>query len=150
MLRPRRRPPDGFAPAASLNDGDIEAAARNHLAAFDGDALSEQADALLGLQLAKVSVDDLLQRHVHFAQAYDGVRVFGGEVVVHFDADGTVLGATDGRLADVAVDTTPALDADTAIERAVQAVLPDGWAGVTDDPQVELVIVRRDGADHLA
>ncbi len=142
--------PDGFAPAASLNDGDIEAAARNHLAAFDGDDLSEQADALRGLQLAKVSVDDLLQRHVRFAQAYDGVRVFGGEVVVHFDADGTVLGATDDRLPDVAVDTTPALDADTAIELAVQAVLPDGWAGVTDDPQVELVIVRRDGADHLA
>jgi hypothetical protein len=54
----------------------------------------------------------------------DQLRVFGGEVVVHFDADGTVLGATDDRLADVAVDTTPALDADTAIELAHQFQLP--------------------------
>ena len=141
---------DGFAPAASLSDADLEVAARRHLSAFDGDDLAVGADPLRGLRLTRVGIDDLLQSHARFQQEYGGVPVFGGEVVVHFDADGTLQGVTDDRIPDVDVDVDPLVAMETAIEVAVADALPDGWQGVTEDPVASLVVVRREGVDHLA
>lgn len=95
----------------------------------------------------RVSIDDLLTAHVRFQQDFEGVPVFGGEAIVHLDPWGEVSSRTDNLLRDVRVDTTPELDGDDAIERAVVAT--GGWTRTSEEPEAELYVLRRDG-DHLA
>ncbi len=97
-------------------------------------------------------VDDLDTAHVHVRQVHEGVPVFGGEAIVHLDAEGNSSGVTDTLVRDLSLDTTPLYEADEAVEIAVDATV--GWAVLTDDPLVDLWVLRRapslGGGDHLA
>lgn len=60
------------------------------------------------LELDRVERDDIGQTHVRLRQIYQGIPVFGGELVVHMDERG-VLGVNGKFLADLQVDPNPAV-----------------------------------------
>ncbi len=106
--------------------------------------------AVDALRLARVATDLADYRHVRFAQLHHGVTVFGAEAIVHYDADGSFTGTTDGLLDGITVNVAPFLDRDDAIERAIEGTLRNGWEDVSDEPAADLVVLRHEGVDHLA
>ncbi|MFK7927200.1 MAG: M4 family metallopeptidase [Myxococcota bacterium] len=109
-------------------------------------------DALPGLdgtrhELLRAHVDPTGTAHAHYQQLIDDVPVFGGEIIVHVSADGRPEGTTDHRLYDLAVDTVPAVDAQTALDRAVE--LRTDALPLTADPELDLWVVRHDDVDRL-
>lgn len=137
--------------ACAVDDGtsagtDVEAAAYDRLFAVDGEASLKQVEEL---RTTRLTVDALVgDHHVRVQQYAGGVPVFGGEAIVHADADGAVLGVTDALLGQLQVDPRPDLDAADAIERAIGAA--GGWAEVSDEPKADLWVLRHEGVDHLA
>jgi len=113
---------------------------------LENDVLSSPGFLTGEFRVLRNFVDDLDTAHVHVQQVHEGVPVFGGEAIVHLDAMGRATGVTDTLRRDLSLDTTPLYAADEAVEIAVGATL--GWAALTDDPVVDLWVLRRDG-DHL-
>jgi Zn-dependent metalloprotease len=73
------------------------------------------------LQTAKVTTDELGFSHVRLNQFYQGLAVFGGQVIVHMNNRG--ITAVNGNFVpDVAVSTAPAITAQKAAEMAVGLV----------------------------
>lgn len=107
-----------------------------------------QVKGIQEVRTLKVNVDELGMAHARVQHMVDGIPVVGSEAIVHLDSAGTLAGYTDDLLSDVKVDTTPALTADQAIERAVVEYY-DGWDVLTADPVATLEILRQDGEDHL-
>lgn len=100
-----------------------------------------------GVRVRGVVFDELGEAHARVPQLVDDVPVFGGELVVHLDGDGEVRSVTDGRVPVASVDTTPDLDEEEAIDRAVAE--RGGWGRVTGRPAADLQVLGRDGAAHL-
>ena len=118
-----------------------------------------QADALLAENPKLLEGIDELQRigteldasdmgHVRYRQLHGGVPVFGGEVIVHLTPRGALFGVSDTLVRDIALDSAPAIDADTAaiMARASQ----DTGLALEEAPEAELVVLRRDGTDRLS
>ncbi len=114
---------------------------------LESDVLSSPGFLTGEFRVLRNFVDEFDTAHVHVRQVHEGVPVFGGEAIVHLDAMGNSTGVTDTLVRDLTFDTTPLYDADEATEIAVGASV--GWAALTDDPAVDLWVLRRDG-DHLA
>jgi Zn-dependent metalloprotease len=73
------------------------------------------------LQTAKVTEDELGYKHVRLNQFYQGVAVFGAQIIVHMNGQG--ITAVNGNFVpDVAVNTTPAITAQKAGQIAVGLV----------------------------
>ncbi len=140
---------EGCAPEA-VESGEDEAPVdvRDPLALID-DA-REVLDSDDSLVVRSVREDAYGGHHVRLDQYHRGVRVFEGEAIAHYDAEGWRAGVTDALARALDVDVDPAYDADEAVELAVEAAHPEGWAVVSDKPGTELVILRRDGRDRLA
>lgn len=99
------------------------------------------------IQIRLVHIDDLGQAHTRVTQLVDDIPVFGGELIVHLGKDGSVLSVTDGLIRDVAVDTTPDIESDEAIDRAVTE--HGGWARLTGKPSADLRVLKHEGTAHL-
>jgi Zn-dependent metalloprotease len=95
-----------------------------------------------------VQIDELGMAHTRVMQTQGGVPVWGGEAIVHLTPAGQVAGVTDTLVQNVSVDTNPRLDAERALDLAL---IHFGDARrLTQEPEVELLVLRRDGNDHLA
>ncbi len=120
--------------------------------------------SLLGLQnpaseLATTSVvrDELGFVHARFHQTWDGVPVWGGDVVVHADANGNVY-AVNGAYqpSPSGVDTSPTLTSDRALAATIRDLQRrDEWDPIPDDvaawldiegPNTEMAIYPDDEA----
>ncbi len=71
----------------------------------------------------KLSVTDALAdstgaTHVRMRRTFEGLRVVGGDLVVHRSADGTFDGATQTLDREIAVDTEPTVTESKAVQRA--------------------------------
>lgn len=64
--------------------------------------------------------DQLDQTHVRYGQAYQGVPVFGAQLIVHLDADTTVSSSSGRILSAPQVDTRPDITAEEATHLAQQ------------------------------
>lgn len=95
----------------------------------------------------RVGVDAIGMAHVRLQQDVDGVPVFGGEAIVHLNADGTVFGVTDDMLRDLDVDTAPLYAADEAIAIGLDAYGEGN--GLKHDATAELFVTRIGDVDHL-
>ncbi len=100
-------------------------------------------------QAATTEVDELGQTHVRLQQTYRGLRVVGGELIVHMDEQ-VVFGVNGHFIPDLELETVPRLDAAAAERAAVDFItadggLPEGWVEVG-----EPVIYARDGEPALA
>lgn len=91
-----------------------------------GDFVADQA-AALGVadpaewQAPAIHADALGYQHVRFFQEHQGLRVLGAELYVHLDATGTVYLAGAKVPATFPPNVTPALRAEDAVDRAMEA-----------------------------
>ncbi|MFI5894028.1 M4 family metallopeptidase [Actinoplanes sp. NPDC051513] len=71
---------------------------------------------------------------VRYTRTYDGLRVYGGDLVVRVDAKGTYTGSSVGLAAPLSLNTTPAVTAAKARRAATAAFT--GKATSTGDPEL--------------
>ena len=95
----------------------------------------------------RVNSDFLGMTHTRVMQTVDGVRVLGGEAIVHHAPEGDVVAVTDNLVRDITVDTQPVFGRERSIDMAVQA-FGRGHA-LTQAPEAELVVLRHEGVDYL-
>ncbi|HYP01185.1 MAG TPA: hypothetical protein VER76_13415, partial [Pyrinomonadaceae bacterium] len=91
--------------------------------------------------------------HTHVQQTHHGVPVFGGQAIVHLNAETEeeAQPTTDTLVADISVSTIPGLTADDAAGLAKgQYKVKKGCDDCfTDAPATDLWVLRHEGADHL-
>ncbi|HJV22840.1 MAG TPA: M4 family metallopeptidase [Holophagaceae bacterium] len=85
--------------------------------------------------------DELGQTHVRLQQRFQGVPIFGGEVVAHLDAEGRHLAPTLALVPFGTLNVTPGLPAGEALAVAHGLLAPSG--PYARAPQIELVIAPR-------
>ena len=83
--------------------------------------------------------DELGMTHSRFQQTFQGVKVFGGEVITHMDAAGSQRAMTLAHRTLSALNTTPGLAASEALAIAHRELAPKGTYAYA--PTAELVIV---------
>ncbi|HEU4734327.1 MAG TPA: M36 family metallopeptidase [Kofleriaceae bacterium] len=131
------------APGAAVSAADARAFLADHaqLLQLTGDPAELEPVA---------SVDSPLGTHVTFAQRYQGVRVFGAEIKVHFDHDGKVVALSNTSVPHLALDPRPRISAARALDVALAAV-PAADREDADPPEApELVVYADAGAPVLA
>lgn len=94
--------------------------------------------------------DTLGLQHVRAEQIYQGLKVFGGEVIVHFNQEGNAYQVNGRYVPDIAVDVTPALDPAEAIILAKEDLAGLGKGNVAPLRQPELVVFAYKTAPRLA
>lgn len=97
-----------------------EQAARNFVQNYG--ALFGVGDQQRELRAARTTRVDRRRAFVRFQQTYNGVPVLGGEVNVQTTASGATISANGEILPDLRVNTTPAIDAQTAQQTAIAAL----------------------------
>ena len=112
---------------APLAEGATPAAdARHFLAAYGGlFGLRNQAQELT---IMREKAADRGRAFVRFQQVYQGVPIFGGELIVQTDAARNIISASGEILPDIAISTQPAIDDASATQIALQAV--SKWYGL--------------------
>lgn len=91
-------------------------------------------------------VDDLNMAHVRLDQHIDGVKVFQGELVTHFDQNGNFSSITGDLYKNINVSTTPKISKFDAITFAAK----EFKQGLSHEPTVELMILPKNEKFHLA
>lgn len=76
--------------------------------------------------------------HTRFQQQHKGVKVWGGVVITHMDAEGKFKEHTKAHRTNLNVDTIPRVSAEEALAIATKALAPKGSYAIT--PVTELVI----------
>jgi|WetSurSiteA1Bulk_404760.scaffolds.fasta_scaffold00006_22 Zn-dependent metalloprotease len=90
-------------------------------------------------QAQSLRQDTLGQTHIRFQQFYNDLRVWGGEVITHTQADGRELPATTFALKQtIQVDTTPKLSVNDALAVAKKDLALS--SDFSNKPTVELVV----------
>jgi zinc metalloprotease ZmpA len=116
--------------------------ALSHLRSFAAEAHVAAGDAF--------SAKDLVQdgdgsTHVRFKRTHQGLRVIGGDLIVHSDAIGRFRSMSKTMASPLALSVAPSIDS-TAAESRAAAV----FAGRRDSSRAELVVYARGGQALLA
>lgn len=91
------------------------------------------------LQIAKTDTDSIGMTHVRMNQFYQGLPVFGAQVVVHMNGEG--ITAVNGKyVPQVSLSTIPALNQGRAIETALTVARKYGAAASAKPGKVELSV----------
>jgi len=110
-------------PAVLAVSASPEEAARGFLATYG--QLFGLTDPARELTVMRSKIVDRGRSFVRFQQVYQGLPVLGGELIVQLDADQDVVSANGEVLPDLVLDTTPAIEAETARQIALAAVAKD-------------------------
>jgi Zn-dependent metalloprotease len=129
-------------PADQVRHDALFREARGHLATR---AYQLGLGARTDFALKNVHSDELGEDHVRVHQTYQGVRVFGGEAIVHF-RNGRVRAVTDDLKRGLALSVLPTLQKGEALAAAHAALAPRG--SYTHDPSAELVVAKLDSGVH--
>ncbi len=89
----------------------------------------------------RVSTDAFGILHVHVRQTYKGVPVWGGDAILHTDAENQPLRMTDKLVRGLDLAVTPALESSEALAIASRDMAPKGSFAFT--PSQELVVLPR-------
>jgi len=100
------------------------------------------------LVATRVQRDELGMTHVRYAQRKNGLRVVGGDLVVHLSSDGKVSSVNSTARDGIDLAATPTLTPYQAIENARNAT--NGGQSDADHSELVYVINTRDGAMNLA
>lgn len=99
------------------------------------------------LKTLRVEEDQQAMMHTHVQQTFQNVPVFGGEAIVHLNADQSFSDITDSLVSFVKVNTQPTLTAKEAVKVAL--TLYGCSDCLTEAPTADLWVMRRNGRDHL-
>ncbi|MBU4366115.1 MAG: M4 family metallopeptidase [Verrucomicrobia bacterium] len=94
--------------------------------------------------------DTLGFRHVRADQTYQGLKVFGGEVIVHFNQEGAAYQVNGRYVPDIAVDVNPQITSDDAMRLATADLAGLGKRSVAPLRQPELVVFAYKTEPRLA
>jgi thermolysin len=100
------------------------------------------------LKVRSVTEDDIAT-HVRLDQYYKGLPVFGGQIVTHLDAQGTVV-SDNGDLYAVELDTNPAIIQREAVRTAQDLVGYVGSGKYQPEVSSRLVVLPTSGSAVLA
>lgn len=107
-------------PSALSADATAEQAARGYLSVCG--SLFGIRDAQNELTLLRQKSTEIGGAAVRFQQTYQGIPVLGGEIIVTLDAQKNILSVGGETLPEIRVNPTPAIEATTAQQEALQAV----------------------------
>ena len=96
-------------------------------------------DASHDFALRNVHHDELGEDHIRLDQFVQGVKVFGGEAIVHM-RNGEVRDTTDALMRGVRLNPNPTLSRSEALAMAHEAIAPNG--PYATDPTAELVFAK--------
>ncbi len=96
-------------------------------------------DALNDLSPLRAHTDELGFTHTRFQQTYQGVKVFGGEIITHMDAEGSLQPHTAAHLRGIRLNPEPSMASSEALAVAHRDLAPKGEYAFA--PTVELVVV---------
>jgi Zn-dependent metalloprotease len=117
-------------------------AALRHAEAAESKLMSMRAslglDETHSFARKNVHMDEKGQTHARFQQRFNGLRVWGGEVITHTDAEGTELPMTRSLHSGIQINAVPAMSSEDALATAHFDLLPKG--AYVRAPQTELVI----------
>jgi len=95
--------------------------------------------------------DEIGFQHVKLNQIYQGLRVVGGELIVHFNKGGTAYEVNGQYVPDIAVGTKPSIKKEQAVQIALddlkEMLLPDG---VLEKAPELVVFARKTSSPSLA
>lgn len=98
----------------------------------------------------KVKADRLGFHHVRVKQRHKGLRVVGGDMIVHFNKANEAYQVNGSYVPEVAVDTVPAIDADAAVQIALKDLKGQGHELDQPARTPELVVFARQRSPVLA
>ncbi len=101
------------------------------------------------LRISATTTDDLGHTHVKFQQVCDGLRVWGCQTIVHFDAGGAIHLVGGQTLPTPSLSTTPLVSRSRAVPIAL-TWLRDTLASCEPDTDEELLIYPTDGRTVLS
>ncbi|GGM24367.1 M4 family metallopeptidase [Dactylosporangium sucinum] len=131
------------APGAAHASPALEARTGQALAAHRADVRASAADAFT---VYRTSVDASGAAHTRYTRTYHGLRVYGGDVVVHTDAKGAYAGSSNSLSAPLSLSTVPKVDAGAAARAARSA-----FSGrVTSSVAPQLLVDAAGGVGRLA
>jgi len=107
-------------------------------------------DASKEFALSKVDADDLGFHHVRLGQVYQGLRVVGGDLIVHFNKSGKAYQVNGRYIPDIAVNIKPAIDEKAALAAAQADLVKSGKPAGAPEGKIELVVYARDAVPLLA
>ncbi len=96
-------------------------------------------DASNDFTARSVHQDESGEAHIRMDQSYQGVKVFGGEAILHM-REGAVRDVTDALVRGLRLNPTPTVEATEALAAAHQALAPKGAYAST--PTAELVFAN--------
>ncbi len=130
------------APFAAAAIESLRAQEGRRVAAAEGHLLAARQvlglNALHGFRLSGVHTDEFGQAHGRFQQTYQGLRVFGGEIITHQEAEGSFAPHTNALKTGLQVNVTPNLTEAEALAAAHRVLAPKGEYAY--QPTVELVV----------
>ena len=86
----------------------------------------------------RVLTDHFGETHARFNQTYRGLKVWGGEVITHTDAEGQALAPTTALMGQIFLNTAPSLSQEEALATATRDLAPKG--AFSTNPTIELVV----------
>ncbi len=98
-----------------------------------------------GMLIEKTRVEHTGRTHTYVSQVHQGIPVFGGDAIVHWDERGDLDSLTYGFVRGITVETQPLLTTADAVEVA----FGQRW-DQSEDSSAELMILRLGEDDHLA
>jgi Zn-dependent metalloprotease len=117
-------------------------------------SLFKMADATAEMRLMKAETDELGHTHVRLEQHVSGVRVYGGDMGVHFDPSGAIEVIAGRYVPDVvSLNVRPSVAENDAVTLALgklAAARPALTPGEIGVPTAELLVYAPEGKAHLA
>jgi len=106
------------------------------------------ADPERELVLSRIEEDRTGNQHIRFQQHYNGLKVYGGDIAVHYNDASEITTVNGNYQPGLEVETTPSLPVDQAFDLA-QGDLT-GFFGAAEPGEAELIIFPWDGENYLA
>ncbi|GAA2718296.1 M4 family metallopeptidase [Micromonospora olivasterospora] len=131
------------APTAAAPDSSPAARAESILRSNPGAVQGASGEAY---QAVRTKVDANGASHTKYTRTYHGLRVYGGDFVIHTAADGAYAGSSVGLAAPLALSTTPKVSAAKAKEAARQ----EFSGSLTEVGAPELFVDASTGKGRLA
>ena len=102
------------------------------------------------MSVRRTEGDTLGYQHVRMAQVYQGLRVFGGDLIVHFNKQGQAYQVNGEYVADIQAGLTPQMTAEEAVRLAQTNLVAMGMPMGEVDEGPELVIFALNHEPELA
>ena len=141
---------DAVAPAGR-NLGNGKDFAQDAIAVLEGlSAVYRIRDAAAEFSVKRMDADELDFHHVRVKQRFNGIRVVGAELIVHFNAQNTPYQVNGRYFPDLALGTQPAITPAQATAAAGADLAARGKADGVAEGTPELVVYALKGAPRLA